>query len=249
MTGLLLSPLFLTAAFLYAAVGLGGGSAYTALMAIAGIHYDLIPSITLLLNLAVTSIGVYQFWRGQHLKFSIIFPFLVTSIPLSYYSGSLLLPKELFFSLLTATLVVVAIRIYLINDLRLKFQLTPLTKIVLSLIIGALLGFISGSVGIGGGIYLVPLIIMLGVGTPKEAAAAGALFIWANSLSGLSSRFQRGAVDLELMLPLLAAVIIGGALGARFGSLKSRPETIEKLLGVVVLAAIGLLVYKLFFIL
>lgn len=246
MIALILFPLFLSASLLYAAVGLGGGSAYTALMAIAGVHYDLIPSTTLLLNLAVTSIGVFQFWRGQHLRIKVVFPFLVTSVPLSYYSGSLLLPKELFLSLLTATLIVVAIRIYLINDLRLKLGLTPLTKSLLSLIVGALLGFISGSVGIGGGIYLVPLIIMLGIGTPKEAAAAGALFIWANSLAGLSSRFQRGAIDLELMLPLLVAVIIGGALGARFGSVKSSPDTIEKLLGIVVLVAIGLLLYKLF---
>jgi hypothetical protein len=110
--------------------------------------------------------------------------------------------------------------------------------------LGAVLGFVSGTVGIGGGIYLVPMIILFGLGTEKEAAASGAVFILLNSIAGLIARFQRGAVSLELMLPLLLAVLAGGFLGSRLGAMRFKPQTIQQILGLVVILALLLLSRK-----
>ncbi|MEE3021089.1 MAG: TSUP family transporter, partial [SAR324 cluster bacterium] len=109
------------------------------------------------------------------------------------------------------------------------------------------LGFVSGTVGIGGGIYLVPLIILFSLGTEQEAAASGAAFILLNSVAGLVARFQRGAVSLELMLPLLLAVLAGGFLGSRLGAMRFNPLTIQKILGLVVILALLLLSRNIWF--
>jgi hypothetical protein len=99
--------------------------------------------------------------------------------------------------------------------------------------------------GIGGGIYLVPLIILLGLGTAKEAAACGVIFIWVNSLSGLVSRLQHNAIDLSAYIPMIIAVLIGGALGSYTGAVKYPPRVMEKVLGIIILVAIGFLLRKL----
>lgn len=135
-------------------------------------------------------------------------------------------------------------RIYLWDDTSFKTELTHQQKIIVSLIAGSLLGLVAGVVGIGGGIYLVPLIIMLRIGSQKEAAATGAIFVWTVSLSGLISRLQYNAIDLSNYLPLIIAVVIGGFLGSYFGSFKYNPKTMEKILGIIILVAIAFLLKK-----
>jgi hypothetical protein len=239
-----LAGLFFPVALLYSSVGLGGGSSYTALMAIFGVHYEYIPTTSLFLNLVVTSIGTVNFWRGGHLRGRLILPFLVTSVPFSYLGGAVPLSREVFYPLLLATLVFVAVRIYFWRDLRLRLTLAPRHRLLLSLGLGCVLGFVAGAVGIGGGIYLIPLIILFGLGSPKEAAAAGTLFILVNSGAGLAARLQRGVYDPGLILPLVLAVVAGGFLGSRLGSLKWQPATVQKTLGVVVLIAMAFLIRK-----
>ncbi len=109
---------------------------------------------------------------------------------------------------------------------------------------GAVLGLVAGIVGIGGGIYLVPLIIILGLGTTKEAAACGVIFIWLNSLSGLLARVQYNAIDLHEYVPLIFAVFLGGALGSFMGAGRYSAQTMERVLGVLVMVAIVLLFRK-----
>lgn len=252
MEELLISPyvlalLFFIVAALYSSVGLGGGSSYTALMAIFGVSFLAIPSVTLILNLIVTSVGSYNYIRKKHARFGLLLPFLATSIPMSYVGGSLKLPKEIFYWLLLATLVFVALRIYVWDNVSLKLTLGKSRQVVLSLIIGSVLGFAAGTVGIGGGIYLVPLIIILGLGTEKEAAACGSLFIWLNSASGLAARVQHNPVDLSELIPLLVAVLLGGICGSYIGASKLEPRTMRRVLGVVVLVAIVFLVRKVAF--
>ncbi len=169
---------FFIVAFTYSSVGLGGGSSYTALMAILGINMVAIPMVSLSLNLFVTSIGSYNFIRNKHANLRLITPFLLSSIPMSYLGGSLQLPKEVFYWLLLTSLVFVALRIYLWRNITIALEISQKTKIIISLLAGSILGLIAGIVGIGGGIYLVPLIIILGLGTAKEAATCGAIFIW-----------------------------------------------------------------------
>ena len=234
---------FCIIAFLYSSVGLGGGSSYTALMAIIGVHYLLIPTISLTLNIIVTSIASINFVRSGHGRIRLLFPFLVTSIPMAYIGGSLHLPEGIFFLLLMATLVLVALRIYVWDRPALRLNLTSSGKLAVSLLTGGILGFIAGTMGIGGGIYLVPLIIILGLGTEKEAAAMGAIFIWLNSCAGLAAR-AGNFPDPITILPLVLAVIIGGAAGSFLGANKYEPRTMHKLLGGVILIAIAILFSK-----
>jgi uncharacterized membrane protein YfcA len=238
----LLPFLFLLIAFIYSSVGLGGGSSYTALMAISGISYQIIPTTSLTMNLIVTFISMIHFWKNGHGRLNLIIPFLITSIPMTFVAGSLDVPEIFFKLFLLATLILVAVRIYIINDLKILIQLTDTQKWIFILTIGAILGFIAGAVGIGGGIYLVPLIIMFGLGTEKEAAAAGAMFIWVNSLVGVIARAKIGYFDLQFILPLAIAVLIGGFVGSYMGAIKFKPKTIQKIMGGVIIIAILFLI-------
>ena len=238
----LLPFLFLLIAFIYSSVGLGGGSSYTALMAIFGISYQIIPTTSLTLNLIVTSIGMIHFWKNGHGRLNLIIPFLITSIPMAYFAGTLELPERIFNIFLLITLIFVVIRIYLINDLKISIQLTGIQKWIFIFGLGGVLGFIAGAIGIGGGVYLVPLIIMFGLGTEQEAAASGAMFIWMNSLAGLIARAQTGTFDLQFILPLAIAVLIGGFGGSYLGAVKLEPKTIQKVMGGVIFIAIMFLI-------
>ena len=234
----LLPILFFFVAFIYSSVGLGGGSSYTALMAIFGINYLIIPTASLSLNLIVTSIGMLNFWRNGHGRLGLIAPFLLTSIPMAYLAGSLNLPKEIFQLILLFTLILVVVRIYVLRELQLSFYLSGTKKWIFMVGLGAILGFVAGSVGIGGGIYLVPLIVMFDLGSEKEAAAAGTIFIWVNSLAGVFARAQAGTFDIDFILPLIGAVIAGGLAGSYLGSFKFQAETIQKIMGTVIIFAI-----------
>jgi uncharacterized membrane protein YfcA len=132
----------------------------------------------------------------------------------------------------------VVIRIYFLNNLQFSFQLSGAKKWVFILGLGAVLGFVAGTVGIGGGIYLVPLIIMFGLGSEKEAAAAGAMFIWVNSLAGVIARSQSGMFDAGFILPLASAVIVGGFGGSYLGAVRFDAKTIQKVMGAIVIIAI-----------
>lgn len=236
----LLSCIFFIVAFFYSSVGLGGGSSYTALMAVVGFSAVAIPMISLSLNLLVTSIGSLAFFQNKHARLRLVAPFLVSSIPMAYVGGALNVPKEIFYLLLFCSLLFAAWRIYFPTDTR-PLSLGPQGKLLLSVFCGGLLGLVAGMVGIGGGVYLVPLIILLGLGSAKEAAACGAIFIWVNSLSGLAARLQYNPVDLMPYLPLFAAVLAGGLCGSYMGSARLAPRTMEQILGSVLVVAVLLL--------
>ena len=237
--------LFFLVAFAYSSVGLAGGSSYTALMAILGFSTLAIPMISLTLNVLVSSIGAFNFIRYKHARINLILPFLVTSIPMAYIGGALHLPKEIFYWLLLASLILIVARIYFWSDVSLALNLSRRSKLYIALLTGGILGLIAGMLGIGGGVFLVPLVILLGLGTVKEAAACGIIFIWVNSISGLASRLQYNAIDLSEYIPLIIAVIIGGTLGSFAGAAKYSPKLMEKILGVIIIVAIGFLLRKL----
>jgi uncharacterized membrane protein YfcA len=240
----ILAGLFFVVALAYSSVGLGGGSSYTALMAIFGVNFLAIPTITLTLNLFVTSIGSFNFIRKKHARLRLILPFFISSIPMSYIGGSLKLPKDIFYWILLITLIFVALRIYVWEKTSLKLKIGYIQQIILSLIAGSVLGLIAGIVGIGGGIYLIPLIIILGLGTEKEAAACGSIFIWVNSLSGLMARIQHNPVNIAEFIPLIIAVVLGGTFGSYMGSSKFAPKTMQKVLGGIIIIAIIFLAKK-----
>lgn len=240
----LLAALFFVVAFTYSSVGLGGGSSYTALMAVFGMSTLEIPMISLTLNLFATSVGSYNFVRNKHAKLRLILPFLISSIPMAYVGGALKVSKEIFYLILLASLVLVAARIYIWEKTTISFNLGQVGKFIISVLIGSLLGLIAGIVGIGGGVYLVPIIIILGLGTEKEAAACGVIFVWINSLSGLIARLQYNSIDLTNHIHLISAVLIGSALGSFMGSFKYSPKTMQRILGIIIIIAISLLTRK-----
>jgi hypothetical protein len=240
----LMAALFFFVAYAYSSVGLAGGSAYTALLAVLGFNSLAIPMISLVLNLIVTSAGSFNFLRSGHGRLSLILPFLVSSIPLAYLGGTLQLPGKVFYWALLLSLIFVAVRLYIWKSASFSLNLGARQRLAVSLVAGAVLGLVAGIVGIGGGIYLVPLIIILGLGTIKEAAACGAIFIWLNSLSGLAARLQYNAIDLREYVPLIFAVFLGGVLGSFIGAGRYSPQTMERALGVVVIVAIVLLFRK-----
>ncbi len=240
---LLLAAIFAMVAFFYASVGLGGGSSYTALLAIFGAGTATIPMVSLTLNVLVTTVGSVVFLSQRHGRLRLIAPFLITSIPMAYVGGMLRLPKVLFYTVLLVSLVFAALRIYYPQRAN-PWPLDDWTKLFLALGCGAVLGLVAGISGIGGGVYLVPLILLLGLGTAKEAAACGAFFVWVNSVSGLFARLQYNAIDLMPFMPLLAAVFAGGLAGSFMGSARFAPRTMERILGSILLVAIFFLARK-----
>jgi|TARA_B110000196_G_scaffold145984_1_gene126381 uncharacterized membrane protein YfcA len=237
----ILPVLFFVIALIYSSVGLGGGSSYAAIMAIFGISYQIIPTTSLLLNLIVTFFGMINFWKNGYGRFNLVYPFLLTSIPMTFFASSLDLSKETFELFLLGTLILVVIRIYFIKDLKMNIELNWFQKYIFIVLVGSILGFIAGGIGIGGGIYLVPIIIMFRLGTEKEASAAGAMFIWANSLTGVIARARSGTFDIDFILPLSIAVIIGGIIGSYFGAVRFSASKIQRVMGSVIIFAIVIL--------
>ena len=236
--------LFFAIAFIYSSVGLGGASSYTAIMAIMGISYQIIPTTSLALNIVVTFFGTINYWRNGHGQIKLVGPFLLASIPMAYMAGSLNLNEFIFQTALLITLILVAVRIYFFDTFTFSFQLSQTSKWIFIILLGSILGFIAGAIGIGGGIYLVPLIIIFGLGSEKEAAAAGATFICVNSLVGFIARFKSGNFDPDFILPLIGFVAVGGFLGSYYGSKKYNTKTIQKVMGGIIIIAIILLTRK-----
>ncbi|MBU0480730.1 MAG: sulfite exporter TauE/SafE family protein [Proteobacteria bacterium] len=240
---LMLAFIFAIVAFFYASVGLGGGSSYTAILTIFGAGTAVIPMVSLTLNVLVTTVGSLVFLKKKHARLRLIAPFLFTSIPMAYLGGMLHLPKFIFYLVLLVSLLFAALRIYFPKETQ-PLPLTDQGKLFLALGCGALLGLVAGIVGIGGGIYLVPLILLLGLGTAKEAAACGAFFIWANSVAGLAARLQFNSIDLIPFIPVILATVLGGLFGSIMGAGHFTPRTMQKILGSVLVVAIIFLTRK-----
>lgn len=238
MTTFLLPLIFMVVALVYSAVGLGGGSTYVAILALSGMDHQQLPTISLSLNLVVTSVGIYNFRRHDHIRFNLIWPFLITSLPMAYLGGSLQLSRLTFLWLLFITLLFVALRIYLWREVTFNLHLNHLGRRATMLASGAALGFVAGTVGIGGGILLVPLMIMLSLAREQEAAGAGAVFVWVNSAMGLFARFNRQAFDSDLIVPLVVAVIVGAGIGSYLGAARLKPRSVQLIMGVVILMAL-----------
>ncbi len=242
-----IAAVFLLVAATYAAVGLGGGTSYAALMIVFGFSSASIPNLSLLLNLIVTTVSCYNFIRRGHLKFELITPFLVLSLPMAWYGGTLQLPETGFRLLMALSLLLVLLRIYAWPETSLRLQLGRRQVTLVALAVGAVLGLLAGVTGIGGGIFLVPAILVFGLGSMKQAAACGVVFVWLNSLAGLISRSQYNFVDFTAYWPLILAVLVGGTIGSLIGSSSIDSQKLEKLLGLVIVVAVVLLLRSLLF--
>ena len=213
---MLLAILFLVTAILYSSVGFGGGSTYLALLLIWGIPYFIFPVIALSCNIIVVSGNCFNYIRAGNLNLKLLIPYLLGSIPLAYIGGSLPIEKKLFeiilFLVLTAAGVLLFLNFKSYDDKEKSYRKIPT---IVSILIGGLLGFISGIVGIGGGIFLSPILFLIRAGRPKHIVTMASLFILINSLSGIAGQLTKNAVISEIFnyWYLLAAVFIGGQFG------------------------------------
>ena len=222
---ILLAILFLVTAVLYSSVGFGGGSTYLALLLIWEVPYLIFPVISLSCNIIVVSGNCFNYIRAGNLNLKLLFPYLLGSIPLAFIGGSLPIGKEIFEILLFLVLLIAGI-LLLRNFKSYDDKLSSYRKIpiFISISIGGILGFISGIVGIGGGIFLSPILFLLKVAHPKHIVTTASLFILINSISGIIGQLTKNTVLYELQnyWYLLAVVFIGGQVG-NFLSLKILP--------------------------
>lgn len=232
-------------AFLYSSVGFGGGSGYLAAMSLFAIATQLIASTALTLNILVASIAFATYWRSGYFNVSLLWPFLLTSIPAAFVGGYVPVPDTLYLSLLYVALAYVGVQLLLWDRTARHAAATVRASWPIILSSGLLIGLLSGMVGLGGGIFLSPLIILMGWGTPKEAAASSAGFIVVNSASGLLGRviggtFMLGVLGATLLPVGFAGALIGSWLGARYLS----GTFLRRVLGIILLLTVLSFVYQ-----
>lgn len=232
-----LAVIFSIVAFCYASVGFGGGSSYTAFLALAGFSATVIPVVSLSCNLLVATGGAIRFARMGHFPWKRMAPLFILSVPMAYLAGRYKIPPSAYFLVLAIALAVAAFLLWRKRTAERAEDLRPM-QTVPALFIGGGLGTLSGLTGIGGGIYLSPLLMLRRWAMPREAAATASIYIVLNSLAGLLGQLSKpGSAEFAaLILPLGAAVLIGGTLGTRFGSRKLSPVLLQK--GTAVLVAV-----------
>jgi uncharacterized membrane protein YfcA len=231
----MLGILFLLTALLYSSVGHAGASGYLAAMALFDMAPDQMKPTALVLNALVAAIGTWNFWRGGWFRWRLFWPFALTSIPAALIGGAITLPDNYYRPLVGAVLIY--------SSVRLLLPVAPAERepnppaIPIALVAGALLGLLSGLTGVGGGIFLSPLIVLLGWGTVRQASGVAAPFILVNSIAGLAGRGLTVAM-LPVAMPLwLLAVLAGGMLGSWLGSRRLPTVAIRRLLAVVLMLA------------
>ena len=239
---IILSILFFVTAVLYSSVGFGGGSTYLALLLIWGVPYFIFPLIALSCNIIVVSGNCFNYIRAGNLNLKLLIPYLIGSIPLAFIGGSLPIEKRFFEILLFLVLATAGILLLLnfraYDDKEESYRKVP---IIISILIGGVLGFISGVVGIGGGIFLSPILFLIRAGKPKHIVTTASLFILINSFSGIMGQITKNAVlnEISNYWYLLLIVLVGGQLG-NFLNLKIFPTRILALVtaGLVLFVAI-----------
>jgi uncharacterized membrane protein YfcA len=211
----ILSFLFFLTAILYSSVGFGGGSTYLALLLIWGIPFQVFPIIALCCNIIVVSGNCFNYIKAGSVNIKLLSPFLILSVPFAFIGGSLQLDKNFFEILLFIVLTIAGLLLLL------KFRSFDETKEVnnipkiISFLIGGVIGFISGVVGIGGGIFLSPVLLLIKAGKTRHIATTASLFIFINSISGLIGQSTKSYIFIEIYSywPLFLIVLIGGQLG------------------------------------
>lgn len=227
--------------FLYASVGHGGASGYLALMALFSFSPETMKPTALLLNLFVAGISFYYYYKGGYFNKKLFISFAVSSIPLAFIGGTINIDASIYKKILTILLVFAILK--MLNVFGKESEKTIEIKLWQGLLVGGIIGFFSGLIGIGGGIILTPLILLLHWGNMKEAAAVSALFIWVNSAAGLIGQFSSGVVLQTESFVLVAIALIGGVLGGYLGSKKINNTSLRYILAFV----LSIACFKLFF--
>jgi uncharacterized membrane protein YfcA len=236
----LIPAAILVVAILYSSVGHGGASGYLAVMAFLSVSPAVTRPTALVLNLFVASIGAIQFYRAGHFKWNIFWPFAVTSIPFAFLGGMITLPTNIYKLLLGLVLLFAAFR--LAWSFSKDVEPAP-PNIWIALVCGAAMGLLSGLVGVGGGIFLTPLLLLMNWSETKTAAGVSALFILVNSAAGLLGNYKQVSVLPSDVIFWIGAAIVGGIIGSLLGSRKFESLMLRRVLAAVLLFAAVKLIF------
>lgn len=228
-------------AFLYASVGHGGASGYLALMALFSFAPETMKPTALLLNLFVAGIAFYHYYKAGHFNKKLFLSFAIASIPLAFIGGMIEIDASVYKKILSVLLIFAILK--MLNVFGKESNTIINVKVWQGLVVGGVIGFFSGLIGIGGGIILTPIILLLHWGKMKEAAAVSALFIWVNSAAGLIGQVTSGVQISSQAFVLVAIALVGGFLGSYYGSRKFNNKSLRYLLAfVLTIASIKLLI-------
>jgi len=247
---LMLAGLFVLAAMAYASVGFGGGSTYNALLILSGMDYRLVPAIALSCNILVVSGGVYHYARAGSLSAGHLLPFIVLSVPMAWLGGSLAVSEQVFIGLLGFSLLVASVQMLLKSQTEPIQQQKPGTRYwLVAAPVGGIIGFLAGVTGIGGGIFLAPVIYFLHLAPARTVAGITSGFILVNSIAGLSGQLMKTGEYSPLegwiqAWPLFIAVIIGGQIGSHLGAYKLPETWIKRLTAILMLYVAVRLVWR-----
>ena len=214
---IILSILFFVTALIYSSIGFGGGSTYLAILLIWGVPYTIFPVIALVCNIIVVSGNSINFIRSKNINFNLLFPYLIGSIPFAFIGGSITIEKSLFEILLFCVLLVSGI--FLLIESKSfseeKIKINQIPKLI-SISIGSIIGFMSGIVGIGGGIFLSPLLFLMKAGYPRHITSSASLFILINSIFGIAGQLTKDQILDQVIIywPLFLSVLFGGQIGS-----------------------------------
>ncbi|HYO99462.1 MAG TPA: sulfite exporter TauE/SafE family protein [Pyrinomonadaceae bacterium] len=241
---LILSLLILVAAALYSSVGHGGASGYLAAMALFGLAPAAMKPTALCLNILVASIATLRFWRAGCFSWPLLWPFAIASVPLAFVGGAITLPTTVYKQIVGLTLLYAAFRLFLFTRAKADAAAaaapataTRRAPLPLAIFFGALIGLLSGLTGVGGGIFLSPLLLLAGWADTRRTAGVSAAFILVNSIAGLLGNFSN-VQALPHATPYFAlAAIVGGLVGSEFGSRRLTGMMIRRLLAVVLVVA------------
>ena len=214
---IILTIFFFITAILYSSIGFGGGSTYLALMLIWDVPFYIFPILALICNIIVVTGNSINFLRTKNINFNLLTPYLIGSVPFAYFGASISINKNLFEILLFLILLIAGIFLLLESKSFNKDQIIiKQVPKVISIIIGSIIGFISGLVGIGGGIFLSPILFLLKAGYPKHITSTASLFILINSIFGVVGQLTKDIVLNEFLnyWPLFITVLIGGQIGS-----------------------------------
>jgi uncharacterized membrane protein YfcA len=233
----ILIPLLFLVSLVYSSVGLGGGSSYVAIFSLFGLPLARIPPIALFLNIIVATIALIRFKNRGYLKLNLVMPLLIGSIPATYL-GARWQPDEKILSVIFAVvLFVVSLLLFSKSkEIKTRFTLNTQSFWLLSFALGGALGYLAGVMGIGGGIFLGPILLLIGFSSPRHIAGTCSAFVLVNSSVGLFSHFLRGNVEFSSLLFLGVAVFVGGHIGAFLGSRKVSPVAIQRIMALLLFA-------------
>jgi uncharacterized protein len=228
---------FFIIAAVYASAGFGGGSSYLAIMSLYGLSQAVMRPTSLLCNIIVVTGGTYILWRNGFLNFKKIIPLSIASVPMAFIGGLIPLKDKTFFILLGSSLILAAL--LMIFQKNIKPAEKEVAKPFYMIPLGGSIGLLSGMVGIGGGIFLSPILNLLRWDTPKNIAATASFFILINSISSLIAQHIQGklSIDWQFVVPLLCAVFLGGQLGSRWSALKVNQTWVRHITAALILYA------------